>query len=327
MNILVTGGCGFVGRHLISKLLKKKHNKVTCVDPIYKYTGGLNPDNWPFIKPKNYKNFKFIREDCRYFFSNNKNIFDKIYHLAAIVGGRMMIDYNPLAVAEDLAIDSTMWNFAKKNKKIKVINFSSSAVYPIALQNKNNFRLLKEKDVNFNDGFIGQPDMTYGWSKLTNEYLGKIAYENHKIESVVFRPFSGYGSDQDLSYPFPSICLRALRLKNDENKFYVWGSGDQMRDFIHIDDCVDGILKLECKIKDGSPINLSSGKYTSFKDLAKKILVRLDKKAKVIGLSKKPEGVFARAGKTDLQKKLGFSPRVSIELGIEKCLSFLKKKE
>ena len=136
MNILVTGGCGFVGRHLISELLKTNYNKVTCVDPIYKYTGGLNPNSWPFINPKNYKNFKFLRQDCRHFFSKNKNRFDKIYHLAAIVGGRMMIDYNPLAVAEDLAIDSSMWNFAKKNKKIKVINFSSSAVYPVTLQTK-----------------------------------------------------------------------------------------------------------------------------------------------------------------------------------------------
>ena len=184
---------------------------------------------------------------------------------------------------------------------------------------------MDETDINFNNGSIGQPDMTYGWSKLTSEYLGKIAYENHKIESIVFRPFSGYGPDQDQSYPFPSICLRALKLKKNENKFYVWGSGHQMRDFIHIKDCIRGILKLENKIRDGSPVNLSSGNYTSFKELAKKILAQLNKKATVIGLSKRPEGVFARAGKIDLQKKLGFLPKITIDTGIKECLDFFKK--
>ena len=91
--------------------------------------------------------------------------------------------------------------------------------------------------INFKN-FIGFPDMSYGWSKLTCEYLARIAFDKEGIKSVCYRPFSGYGPSQDLTYPFPSIIKRALSMKNNQKKFFVWGSGQQMRDFIHINDCV-----------------------------------------------------------------------------------------
>ena len=146
-----------------------------------------------------------------------------IFHLAAIVGGRITIEKNPLAVAEDLAIDSDMWSWATKGKVRKVVNFSSSAAYPVNLQaSTDKYISLKEDLISF-DGNIGMPDLTYGWSKLTSEYLGKIAWERHGIKSVVYRPFSGYGKDQDLTYPFSSICKRAVESKNLP-MFKVWGN-------------------------------------------------------------------------------------------------------
>ena len=69
--------------------------------------------------------------------------------------------------------------------------------------------LLKEDMISF-DGDIGMPDMSYGWAKLTCEYLARLAYEKHGLKSICYRPFSGYGEDQDDAYPFPSICKRAL---------------------------------------------------------------------------------------------------------------------
>jgi nucleoside-diphosphate-sugar epimerase len=61
-----------------------------------------------------------------------------------------------------------------------------------------------------------------------------IAFEKHKIKNTVFRPFSGYGSDQDLNYPFPSIIKRAMLIMNLKKNFVVWGTGLQMRDFVFI---------------------------------------------------------------------------------------------
>ena len=92
----------------------------------------------------------------------------------------------------------------------KTLCFSSSAAYPIKYQREGNYVLLREDMIGFDED-IGMPDMSYGWAKLTCEYLARLAYEKHGLKSVCYRPFSGYGEDQDDSYPFPSICKRSAR--------------------------------------------------------------------------------------------------------------------
>jgi GDP-L-fucose synthase len=326
-KMLVTGGAGFVGRHLCHALLELG-NQVICVDSIAPYTGGICPkkyEGWPLYNPFDYKQFKFIKEDCRdYFHHASDTDFDAAFHLAAMVGGREMIEHNPLAVAEDLAIDSLFWKWAKIAMPQKVVCFSSSAAYPVKFQRREGYKLLTEEMIDF--GFdIGMPDMSYGWAKLTHEYLARLAHDKHGIRSVTYRPFSGYGEDQDLAYPFPSICKRALENKGSDS-FLVWGTGDQMRDFIHITDCVRGVLTTMDKVDDGGAINLSTGILTSFKEFAHKATSLIGYSPRIQGSSSKPEGVFARGGDTMLQKKLGFTHSIDFETGIKKGLVFIQKK-
>ena len=321
-KILITGGAGFVGRRFVKYFLEKG-DKVIVVDNIAPFTGGINPKKgWPLFNPYDYKNFKFYKEDCRIWFRkfNDKEI-DYALHLAAMVGGRQIIEYNPLIVADDLSIDSHYWQWAKINRPKKNICFSSSACYPIKFQTKNSYKLLKENDVNFKKD-LSVPDLTYGWSKLTSEYLAKIAYEKHGLKSVCYRPFSGYGEDQDLSYPFPSICKRVLENENKKN-LTVWGSGYQMRDFIYIDDCVNAVIKTMNKINNADALNLSNGKFLNFKDFAKKTANIVGYDPNIKGTTNKPEGVFARAGDTYKQKKFGIKNKVSLDDGIKKTLNFL----
>ncbi len=319
MRILVTGGCGFVGRHLIGALLERG-DEVVCVDPIVPLTGGLLPDNWPFFNPGDYKGFTFIQKDCREFFAEDSSYFDIAHHLAAMVGGRLMIDHEPLAVAEDLAIDAMFWRWTQKVRPGKCVYYSSSAAYPVQLQKSEGYRLLTEGDIVFG-GDIGMPDMTYGWAKLTGEYLGQLAFAKFGIKCCSYRPFSGYGEDQDLTYPFPAIAKRVIDYVGPGD-FVVWGSGRQMRDFVHIDDCVSCILKTEPQVEDGSAINISSSIYTSFIDLATMMLNLEGKAAKVIGMSDRPEGVFARGGAREFQDKLGFAPVIPLIDGAKRMLDF-----
>ena len=209
-RVLITGAAGFVGRHFCKYFLDKKF-EVIAVDNIQKFTGAINPKKkWPLFNPYDYKNFKFIKMDCVEWFNKNKNRkFDYVLHLAAIVGGREMIENNPLAVAQDLTIDSKFWEWCVAAKPKKTLYFSSSASYPLALQTKKSYRLLKESDINFSNN-LGVPDYTYGWSKLTGEFLANIAYQKHGIKSVCYRPFSGYGEDQDINYPFPNLCKNLI---------------------------------------------------------------------------------------------------------------------
>ncbi|HBK43104.1 MULTISPECIES: NAD(P)-dependent oxidoreductase [unclassified Polynucleobacter] len=325
-KVLVTGGAGFVGRHLCKALLDRG-DQVICVDNIVPLTGGICPreKGWPLYNPFDYSNFEYIKQDCRNYFQVNLDAdFDDVFHLAAMVGGREMIEFNPLAVAEDLAIDALFWKWAQKTTPQKIVCFSSSAAYPISRQGPESYILLEEGIIDFN-GDIGMPDMSYGWAKLTHEYLAQLAYKNHGLKSVTYRPFSGYGEDQDLAYPFPSICCRALDGAGGDT-LMVWGTGNQMRDFIYIDDCVLGVLSTMDKVDDGSAINLSTGIYTSFKDFALMAANEVGYNPRVIGTSTKPEGVFARAGDTKKQREFGFTADMTFKDGIAKALNYFEKR-
>jgi len=231
-----------------------------------------------------------------------------------------MIENNPLAVADDLSIDAAYWQWAKIAKPAKTLCFSSSAAYPISLQREDHYVLLKEDMISF-EGDIGMPDMTYGWAKLTCEYLAQLAYQKHGLRSVSYRPFSGYGEDQDDAYPFPSICKRAIAHRG-ARELTVWGTGTQMRDFIHIEDCVDGILLTMDKIDDGSAVNLSTGILTSFIEFAQLAADTLGYRPEVRGLSDKPAGVHARGGDTQKQRQLGFQYTIDFKSGIARALKY-----
>jgi nucleoside-diphosphate-sugar epimerase len=322
-KILVTGGAGFVGRRFCKRFLDGGH-KVHCVDNIVPMTGGLDPSaGWPLYEPRDYKNFQFFYEDCRsYFKRETADDFDAVFHLAAIVGGRMMIERNPLAVADDLAIDAAYWEWAASARPKKTVYFSSSAAYPVSLQRPDRYCLLRE-DMISREADIGLPDMTYGWSKLTGEYLAYIAHRHHDLNCVIYRPFSGYGEDQDDSYPFPAICRRILR-EHGSPCITVWGSGRQMRDFIHIEDCVDGVLDTMDRIDDADALNLSTGRFTSFKELVTIAAGLVGYDPEVLGLSDKPEGVFARAGDTAKQISFGFSAKIPLQTGVSRTLAHLE---
>ncbi|MFH1542636.1 MAG: NAD-dependent epimerase/dehydratase family protein [bacterium] len=323
-KILVTGGAGFVGRHFVHRFLEAG-DEVHCVDLVAKFTGGIEPVKWPLFKPQDYKNFHFYKQDCRQYFEQVADTdFDYAFHLAAMVGGREMIENNPLAVADDLSIDAEYWQWAARTKPKKTICFSSSAAYPIKHQRLEGYKLLTEDMISFAED-IGMPDMSYGWAKLTHEYLAKLAFEKNGLKSVVYRPFSGYGEDQDDNYPFPGICKRILANKGAP-VINVWGTGRQMRDFIHIEDCVDGVLSTMDQIDNAAALNLSTGIYTSFIDFVKIAADVLGFSPQVEGTSTKPEGVFARGGDTAKQHSLGFKHKISFKDGIKRALTYYDEK-
>ena len=320
---LVTGGAGFVGRHISARLLEQGH-EVHCVDPIAPFSGGLEPAAWPLFSPLDFEKFHFHKQDCRAWFNEHaEEPFDYAFHLAAMVGGREMIENNPLAVADDLSIDAHYWQWAVQAQPGKNLVFSSSAAYPVDLQREQGYQLLREDMISFTDR-IGMPDMTYGWSKLTCEYLARLAYEKHGLKSVCYRPFSGYGEDQDDTYPFPGICKRILAHRG-EPVITVWGSGRQMRDFVHIEDCVTAILHTMDQVDDASAINLSTGQYTSFIEFAALAAEICGFAPEIRGTSTKPEGVFARAGDTARQLELGVSHQIPFKEGITRALSFYER--
>lgn len=318
---LVTGGCGFVGRHFVKWLLNHNYT-VIIVDDL---STGLPLEKWPHhvsIPETMMSDVTFRHMDFRKFAGIEDSRYDLIVHLAAVVGGRMTIEGDPLKVATDLAVDSVFFNWISKSDipPEHILYFSSSAVYPICDQTRERHLALHESMVDFNSESIGIPDMTYGWSKLSGEFLARYAVDQYGLNVSVYRPFSGYGEDQDFTYPFPSIIRR---VGSKENPVVVWGSGNQVRDFIHIDDVVEAVFASLDVLKPGEALNLGSGVGTSFRELAETACQVIGHDARIVNDDTKPEGVFARYG--DCSKMLSFyTPRISLEEGIEKVHYYQK---
>jgi GDP-L-fucose synthase len=97
-----------------------------------------------------------------------------------------------------------------------------------------------------------------------------------------------------------------------------------MRDFIHIEDCVDGALMTMDRIDDGDALNLSTGVYTSFKQFARMAAEAVGYSPEVLGLSDQPAGVFARGGDTAKQNELGFTARISFDEGVREAVGSIR---
>jgi UDP-glucose 4-epimerase len=334
---LVSGGCGFVGRNLVKRLLKTTDACLLIVDDLS--AGTPPPDEWnafPFEQEVNglriygpdsrllflkgdFRDFlRHISHDSNYLshtFGLSVGRFTDVYHFAAIVGGRSKIDGDPMMVALDLSIDAEFFYWVCQYKPERVLFPSSSAAYPVDLQTDIGAIALKESDINF-EGTLGQPDMTYGWSKLTGEYLARIAAQYYGVSVACVRPFSGYGEDQDLTYPIPAIAARAAA---KEDPFEVWGTGKQGRDFVHIDDCIDAILLAMDHISDGTAINIGSGKLTSFLEIIEVFCQLAGYQPKIKTLTDKPVGVHARYSNMEyVEKTFQWKPQISIEEGMKR---------
>lgn len=341
---LVSGGCGFVGRNVVKRLLKTTSDHVFMVDDL---SIGRHPSQWlDNFTSKHLKDIEVVGEEERLYFwkgdfrnflfymRQNPNYiqntyglnfekFSDVFHFAAIVGGRLKIDGDPMMVGLDLSIDSEFFYWITRHKPDRVLYPSSSAAYPTSLQTVEGAVQLKESDIDFNKN-LGTPDMTYGWTKLTGEFLAQIAARHYGVSIVCIRPFSGYGEDQELDYPVPAIAMRAAK---QEDPFEVWGSGKQGRDFVHIDDIIDLIQILMDNVNDGSAYNIGSGKLTSFLELIDVFASFAGYKPTIKPLLDKPVGVHSRYCDMSLvREKFGWMPKISLKEGMRRVYEAAKKK-
>lgn len=288
-SALVTGHAGFVGRHFVRRLLGDGW-------AVY----GVDVANGP-------------GEDCRRLFATSDERYDLVVHCAAVVGGRAMIEGQPMAVATDLAIDADLWQWALRTRPGRVVYFSSSAAYPTWMQGEACTSPLIEAAIRLDD--IAQPDQTYGLAKLVGEVQAELV-RAEGVPVTVVRPFSGYGEDQALDYPFPSFIARALAR---EDPFTIWGDGLQVRDWVHISDVVEAVMVMVAEGIDG-PVNLCSGVPTSFVDLAELVCASARYVPELSFELGAPTGVRYRVGDPTLMRSF-YEPKVTLEEGVARSLA------
>jgi nucleoside-diphosphate-sugar epimerase len=288
---LVTGSAGFVGRHM-ARRLEAGGWRVVGLD--------IRTDPAQDVR-------RFFREDA-----SAPGTWDLVVHCAAVVGGRRTIEGNPLALAVDLSIDAELFGWALRTRPGRVVYFSSSAAYPVEYQSRDIRMRLPEHLIDL--AHVRTPDLVYGWAKLTGEMLAAHA-RAAGIPVTVLRPFSGYGADQDLAYPFPSFIDRAARRADP---FEIWGDGLQVRDWIHIDDVVGATMACIVQGVDG-PLNLGHGRPTSFLELAGMVTSGAGYRPALALHRERPAGVAYRVADPTRMLEV-YRPAIPLELGIAEAL-------
>jgi nucleoside-diphosphate-sugar epimerase len=287
MRALLTGSGGFVGRHL-HRALDERGYEITCVE----LADG---------------------DDALDFYRTNDTRFDAAFHCAAIVGGRASIDGSPLGVGTNLALDAWYMRWLVRTGTPRAVYFSSSAAYPVALQQPGDVRRLYEEDINL--AYMEEPDASYGWAKLTGEKLATYA-EAEGCRILIPRPFSGYGEDQDEAYPFPAFIRRA---RERQDPFEIWGDGSSTRDWIHIDDLIGATLALLDADVTG-PVNLGWGRATSFDELARIVCTAAGYRPQLKHRTDAPQGVHHRV--SDPSRMLNhYVPTVTLEEGVRRAMT------
>lgn len=286
MRVLVTGDCGFIGSHLAA----------TCKNRGWDVTG---------IDLR-------LGHDALDFFRTDRTRYDIAFHCAAVIGGRASIDGHPLGVGTNLALDSWFMRWLVASGTPRAVFYSSSAAYSVEFQGENSGHRLREDDIDL--ARPGQPDATYGLAKLTGEQL--VPYVEAEGTRVhVLRPMSGYGADQALDYPFPSFIQRARRR---DDPFEIWGTGRQVRDWIHVEDIVGATLAAIDQDVQG-PVNLGTGRAVSFNELAQLVCAEAGYMPELHHRLDAPDGVQYRVA--DPTKLLTYyRPSVTLEEGIRRAL-------
>lgn len=305
MKVLITGSAGFVGRHLVRHHLDAGDEVLGC-----------DPAN-------NGEHFNAAYSDCRALFigdpmSLNVHNIDRVYHCAANVGGRVGINERRLWQAEDMAMDALFFDWIVRAQPRQAVYFSSSAVYSREWQRPfpDNISLY-ENLVNAATYNPTHADELYGYMKAIGEHRAMLLEQSGcTTDLFIVRPFSGYGTDQDLDYPFPSFVLRAIE---HVDPFPVWGPLDSVRDWIHIDDIV---LALQALCEDRAlayqPVNLCTGQKTAMGDLAQLCAEHTGYYPDIVSRPG-PVGVHSRYGNPALMHTF-YTPRISIDEGVARAI-------
>jgi len=334
MKTIVTGGAGFIGSHLVKKLIEGGR-KVAIVDD---FSSG-NMENLLGLGLKS-SDFELRKLDLTDYHQTLESLKDggTVFHLAARIGGiRYLHDSEAielLTLQENLAIDANVFRACEGQKIKRIIYPSSSAVYSLDRQfsfgtifSEGNFPLESiVRDPKFRFKLSVNPDGGYGLAKLLAEIQLNLI---KNIKVGIARIFNVYGENEPMgerAHAIFDLIRKAINYPKEE--FTVWGDGNQSRDYVYVTDCVEILIKIEDKISEISPLvaNIGSGRGASIKEIAEKIIKISGKEIKPRYDISKPVGPISRtADITRVKQSLNWEPKINLEEGLKRTYSWVQK--
>jgi GDP-D-mannose 3',5'-epimerase len=303
-RILVTGAGGFIGHHLVKRLSRDGH-WVRGADMKYPEYESSAADQFEILDLRKVENCELA----------TRGAIDEVYNLAADMGGIGYITaFHADISRNNILINAHMLEAARQNGVKRFLFSSSACVYNQAKQKDPNVTALREEDA-----YPADPEPGYGWEKLFAEELCRYYYKDYGFETSIVRFHNVYGplgTYEGGKEKAPAAISRKVALAQNGDQIEVWGDGEQTRSFMHVDDCVEGLIRL---MASGyrEPLNLGTDELVTINQLvdmvAKVADKRIDKRHNLAG----PQGVRGRnSDNTRLREVLGWEPSIRLEQGL-----------
>jgi nucleoside-diphosphate-sugar epimerase len=322
--VLVTGGAGFVGSNLILRLTRDYKAKVHVIDNLWRGTlenlegKGIDVSKDVTIADLTSSDvcMKHIRDA------------DVIFHLADIVAGVDFVFSNQNYVfRQNLLINSNVLAACAANGIKNYIYVGTACSFPQHLQMDENYKTVAlHEEVTY----PAEPESSYGWSKLMGEYEAALLQESGQMNVGILRLHNVYGPgnawDPERSQALPSLIRKAIHYPKED--FTVWGSGNQYRDFLFIDDVIEGLILIAERGMNQGVIQIGTGAPTTLKQAATIVgnlsKALLNKPLAPTFDATKPEGDRGRIAVTDLAESiLGWKATVGIEEGLHRTFEWV----
>jgi nucleoside-diphosphate-sugar epimerase len=314
--ILVCGAGGFIGGHLVADLLRQGFSRLRAVD--------IKPlERW-------YQRFDEVENigslDLKKLPACRRAVRDAhwVYNLAADMGGMGFIENNRALCMLSVLINTHMLQAAHEAGVERYFYSSSACVYNHDKQTDPSVTGLKEADA-----YPAMPEDGYGWEKLFSERMCRHFTEDFGLTTRVARFHNVYGPlgtyDGGREKAPAAICRKVIEAKlTGEHEIEIWGSGEQTRSFMYIDDCVKGTQEIMGSEAITFPINLGSAEKVSINQLVDVVEgiagIRLKRKYDLNA----PKGVNGRnSDNTLIRDALGWEPAIPLRTGMEKTYTWI----
>lgn len=316
-RVLVTGGSGFIGSHVV-EMLVARGARVTATA----HTGGASA---------NHANLQAVEEQITVFTVDLTRFEDCarvcreqeiVINLAHLDGSTAFKRARPAHIfRQNMLITLNMLEAARQNQVERFLVMSSAEVYPpdapAPTPESEAFKALPSP---ITDG--------YAWSKRMSEKAGEFYAREYGLQVAIARPNNVYGPrdylDPRRGRVIPTFIQRIIQ---SDGTLVIWGTGDQLRTFLYVEDLARGLLDLVEKYPRCDPVNLGGSKEVTIRQLAEAISRLSGRNVHIVCDPEKPAGAARRACDiTKARRVLGFEPRTSLEAGLERTIEFFRQR-
>ena len=314
-KILIVGAGGFIGGHLVKRLLDDG-NYIVATD--------IKPREYWFQEFEKAENhFSMDMKDIGNCRKVAKNI-DYVFNMACNMGGMGFIENNKAECMQSVLINTNLLISCKETSVERYFFSSSACAYNKTKQQNVFIEGLRETDA-----YPADPEDGYGWEKLFSERMCRHFMEDYGLQVRVARyhniygPFGTYDGGREKAPA--ALCRKIIKAKkNNKNEIEVWGDGMQTRTFLYVDDCIEGTLRL-FESDYSEPVNIGSDEQVSINQMIEIIegISGVKKLNRVYQLDK-PKGVRGRSSNNDLVKKiLNWSYKIKLREGLKKTYNWI----